>query len=279
MSISILFTSCEDNDQFTGASSLKWSDVAVTLSSAQTSYTINESLIDEDNPSTYSIKITATIAQPQPINAVVSFKQASGNANSADYSVGEIVIAAGQTVGSTNVEVFKTGDIEGTETFNLQAMVDANFTINSFNLPVTISNDFVNDVLEFSTTWAGEYTFDNGPASTTIDFCTIDFDVELYTTAGDFVQYLGATGACTETGSITGLPNGDYFVVLNLYDNPNTPFAETETVPVTVSYSQANFATAGSFTNTANNLSTPAGTLTAVATVTVNGYNYTVTPM
>lgn len=273
-----LLTSCSEEDH-TGASEMSYSSTAITLTSAQAAYTIDESLIDEDTPSTFTITINASIAQPQPVDATVSFVQSDGTADSSDYSVGEIKIPAGTTSGSTKVEINRTGDIEGTENFSLSAKAGSNFTLaSSFNLAVTIENDHVNDILETATTWSGETSFDDASgAVVTLDFCNIDLDVLLFTDAGDFVKYLGATGACTETGSISGLPDGDYFIVLDLYDNPYSSFGVTEALPVTVSYSQDNFAS-DSFIYDGLTVSSPEG-LTAVAVITISGYNYTVTPL
>ena len=71
----------------------------------------------------------------------------------------------------------------------------------------------MNDVLEFSTTWAGSKTVNLiGVDGAELDFCTIDIDVVLYDSAGDYVQYLGASSSCTETGSISDVPDGEYYV-------------------------------------------------------------------
>jgi len=278
ISIGLLLTSCEDSEEFTGASRINHSDVSVTLTSSQSTYTFNEADIDPDDPTTYSVNVTGSIAEPQSIDVIVSFKQTGGNADNHDYSVGEIRIPAGSTSGSTNIEVNKTGDIEGTETFTLQAVADGNSRLSSAYSVTTTINDWINDVLEFSTNWSGSYSYTStGGANVTLDFCKIDIDVYVFTSTGSYVGDLGATASCTETGSISGLPDGDYFLVLDVYDNPLSVFGATETVPVTISYSQEYF-DSGSFTVNSINLGSPEG-LTAVATISVSGYNYTITPL
>ncbi len=278
MFIGILITSCDEEDN-TGASGINYTDATITVTSAQSSYTFDEILIDEDVPSTFTASISASIAEPQPVDAIVSFVQSSGNADSNDYTVGEIKIPAGATTGSTDIEINRTGNVEGSENFTLKAISDGNFKLASdFTLPVTIT-DFVDDTLLFSTTWAGEYTFEAaGPTDVTLDFCSIDLDVLLFTSAGAYVQALGATGACTETGStMEGLPDGDYFVVVEVFANPLLTYALTEPVPLTVNYSQSN-SESGSFTSNLFSLASPTG-LVAIATITKSGYNFTVTPL
>ena len=104
----------------------------------------------------------------------------------------------------------------------------------------------------------------------------MDIDVLLFSSAGDLVDYLGASSSCTETGSISDVPDGEYYVVLDLFENALAAYELTDTVPVTISYNQENFIS-GSIINTELNLSSPTG-LTTVAIVTKSGYNYTVVP-
>ncbi|MDA9317086.1 hypothetical protein N9Q58_04140 [Polaribacter sp.] len=275
----LMISACSDNENFTGNSSLEFTPVNVTLTTSQSSYSFDENAIDSDDPTTNSVTITANIDEPQHVDAVISFTQTEGTTDGDDYSIGVIRIPAGATSASTSLEINKTGDIEGTETFNLSAAIQSNFKLaNAFNLPITIENDYINDVLEFSTTWAGEYSFNQGASQTTVNFCSIDFDVLLFTASGAFVQSLGATLSCNETGEISGLPDGDYYLVINLYSNVLSNYLQTETVPITISYNQ-DFFDSGSFVNNSFNLFSPSGLTNAVATITKSGYNYTVTPL
>jgi hypothetical protein len=278
LSIGLLLTSCEDKEEFTGESVLAWGDQPITVTSSANSYTFDEAAMDEDVPSTYSVSVSASIAEAQPVSALITFKQTGGNADSDDYSVGNITIPAGATSGSTNIEVNYTGDVEGSESFTLEAIADGNFNLSSaFSVTVTIE-DKVNDVLDLSTNWSGEYSYSAGSAFVTLDFCEVDVDVLLFTSTGSFMGFLGATGACTEVGSLSGLSDGDYFIVLDLYDNPHAQFGATATVPITVTYNQDYIGTSGSFTYTGINLSSPSD-LYAAAIVSVSGYNYTITAL
>ena len=276
LSFGLLFTSCDDNENYTGDSVLQYTVTPVTVSSTQASYTFNEADIDEDDSSTYTVKLSASITEAQPIDAYISFSQTEGTADANDYSVSSIKIPAGATSGSTEVVVNYTGDIEGSESFTLMAKTDGNFELTSpYSVTITIE-DKINDVLELSTTWSGETTM-NMTSGTTLDFCDIDIDVLLYTDTGVFVQYLGATGACTETGSISGLADGDYYIVLDVYENPLADFGLTDALPVTITYNQEHFIS-GSFVHNSLNLSSTS-ILTAAAILKVSGYNYTVTPL
>ena len=276
LSFGMLLTSCEDND-YTGASALEYNSSAITVTSSEASYTINEADIDEDDPTTYTVTLSASIPEATVVDAFVTFSQTDGTADGNDYSVGKIKIPAGSTTGSTAVEVNYTGDIEGSESFTLMANTNGNFTMASdFSVTINIE-DKVNDVLEFSTTWAGSKTVNLiGAAGAELDFCTIDIDVLLFDSTGAFVDYLGATGACTEEGSISDVPDGEYYVVLDVYENDLAAYGLTDTVPVTITYNQENFMS-GSIINTEINMSSPTG-LTTVAVVTKSGYDYTVVP-
>lgn len=272
LSFGILLTSC-DNEDYTGNSVLDYTDTSISVSSSATSYTFNEALIDPDDASTYTVEITATIATPQYVNAIISFSQIAGNANEDDYSVGEIVIPAGSTSGSAKIEINYTGDIEGSESFTLSAAADGNFNLsNAYNVTVNIQ-DKVNDELSVTTTWCGESKPYN---KVTVDFGGIDIDVKLYSDAGVFIGYYGAGATCTETGTLTGLADGDYFLVFDLFANPFSGIGSTETVPVTFTYSQDYFGTEGSFTYTGITLADSPDEYLA-ATISVSGYNYTIT--
>ncbi len=276
LSFGMLLTSCEDND-YTGASALEYNSSAITVTSSEASYTINEADIDEDDPTTYTVTLSASIPEPTSVDAFVTFSQTDGNADGNDYSVGKIKIPAGSTTGSTAVEVNYTGDIEGSESFTLMANTNGNFTMASdFSVTINIE-DKVNDVLEFSTTWAGSKTFNvPGANGVEVSFCAMDIDVLLLDSVGSLVDYLGATGACTEEGSISGVPDGTYYVALDVYANDLAGYGFTDTIPVTINYNQEHFMS-GTITNTEINMSSPTG-LTVAAIVTKSGYDYTVVP-
>ncbi|KGL62830.1 hypothetical protein [Polaribacter sp. Hel1_85] len=278
--VAVFFASCEDDNDNTGASLLNYSPATVTLSS--TSNTVfDESAIDADDESTYVVTITATLPSPQPVNAVIDLVQSGGTASASDFSAGTITIPAGSLTASADVEIMQTGDIEGTETLDITGKARANFNITPYTFSASIENDYINDHLEFSTTWSGSYTYElsTGTAENTVDFCGVDIDVLAYELATGNYYDLGGTGSCTETGSMGELPDGDYYVLLYIYGNPYATLGQTEIVPVSISYSQEHFDTSGSFVSEAVTLATPEQELLAVAQITKSGYNFTVTPL
>lgn len=272
----ILFQACED-DETSNINIVPLDPINIAVTVNENDVIIKESEIGYSQDYT----ITATIEKAQEVDLALILTQTAGSATYGDdFSFDEeaIIISAGETTASAVVHIYKTGDIETTdETLSVGLKTaDKNAKIGDFNFNATITDDYINDVLELSTTWSGETTM-NMTSGTTLDFCDIDIDVLLYTDTGFFVQYLGATGACTETGSISGLADGDYYIVLHVYENPLADFGLTDALPVTITYNQEHFIS-GSFVNNSLNLSSTS-ILTAAAILKVSGYNYTVTPL
>jgi len=273
----ILFQACEDNETSNiNIVPLDPINIAVTVN--ENDVIVKESEIDESQDYT----ITATIEKAQKVDLALILTQTAGSATYGDdFSFDEaIIISAGETSASALVHIYKTGDIETTdETLSVGLKTaDKNAKIGDFNFNATITDDYINGVLELSTNWSGEKTIDIIRGSTaTLDFCDIDIDVLLFTDTGVLVQYLGATLDCPEKGSISGLADGDYYIVLQVYRNPLADFGSTDDLPVTITYNQEHFIS-GSFVHNSLNLSSQ-GDLTAVATLKVSGYNYTVTPL
>jgi hypothetical protein len=271
----LLFQACDDNETSNiTIVPLDPIDIAVTVN--ENDVIINESEIDTSQDYT----ITATIEEAQQVDLALMLTQTGGTATLGDdfgFHDEYIIISAGETTASAVVHIYKTGDIETTdETLSVGLITaDKNAKIAAFNFNATITDDYITDVLDFSTTWAGSTTANLiGGVTAELDFCAIDIDVLLFNSTGDFLGYLGATGDCIETGSMSGLPDGEYYVVLDLYSNDLVPYGSTETLPVTISYNQESFIS-GSIVNTELNLSSPIGQ-TAAVVVTKNGYNYTV---
>lgn len=270
----LLFQSCEDNET-SNITIVPLDPINIAVTVNENDVIVKENEIGESQDYT----ITASIEQAQEVDLALMLTQTGGTATLGDdFGFDEyIIISAGETSASALVHIYKTGDIE-TEDETLSVgltTADKNANIGAFNFNATITDDYITDVLEFSTTWAGSKNVNiPGGLSVDLDFCAIDIDVRLYTNQGDFLGFLGATGNCIETGSISGLPDGEYFIVLEVYANSLTAYGSTETLPVTINYNQEHFIS-GSIVNTELNLSSPTG-LTPVAVVTKSGYNYTV---
>ena len=168
-------------------------------------------------------------------------------------------------------------DNDGVENYQDNCVDNAN--ANQLDADNNGIGDVCDDTITFKTNWSGNYTF-TGPGSTeiTVDFCNIDLDVLLYDATGSMVRFLGATSSCLEIGTTAqGLPDGDYYVVIEVSENDLLGFGLTEPVPVRVAYNTTHSGS-GTFTNNSFTLGSPTGQ-TTIATVTKSGYNFTVTPM
>jgi hypothetical protein len=280
--LALFTTSCSEKEDYTGASNVDYSPATVTLSSLSPNV-FDESAIDTDNESTYQITIVATLDSPQPVDAVIDLAQVGGSAGASDFDInGGIRIKAGQTSASATVDILKTGDIEGEETLFIGATSKANFNLIPFSHSVTITNDHINDVLDLTMDWAGSYSYTAGGGSldVTVDYCSADFDLLLYTAAGSYVQYILGTASCPEEDQLSGLADGSYFLVVDLYGNPFSVLNTGQPMPITLTVNQEHFPDTGT-TIVHNGYTTDSSSgLQAVATLdVVGGYNYTITPL
>lgn len=280
----LLFTACNDDDN-TGDSLTTSSPTNITLSALTT--TIDESAIDADDSNTYMVTFTATIPQAVAQDAVIDVWQSGGTADSDDYHfTGDdyIIIPAGSTSGSISVEVYQTGDMEGDETIVFGAEERRGYhSLTPFTHTVTITNDYINDVLDLTLSWDAEIV--EGDVTLT-SLCDIDYDLLIADGAGNVLGYIAGTSACPEHGSVSGLADGTYYLLADLYDNPLVGYGFTNTIPLTLEYSQDYFPTSGTILNSSQNLSMPGdpsgnlGYLTGMALLEVSGgYNYTVTAL
>lgn len=271
-----LLTSCNDDD-LTGEALLKdYSPSTVTLSSSSPTV-FNESAINEDDPSTYQIEVTASIPSPQPINAVINLYQSGGTADASDFELHSITIPAGDTSASATVDIMQTGDIEGTETLEIQGKAVSNFNVAPFTLSVTIEDDYINNNLDLVLSWDG--SAEDGDL-TIASFCDIDFDLLLFDSAFAFVGYVLGSAACPEEGSLSGLADGVYYLVSDLYSNPYSGLGLQDTLPLTLSWSQEYFdETSGSISTDQYTLSSADGLGGLIVVLEVsNGYEYSLSP-
>jgi len=282
--ISLGFTSCDDNEESSVAIK-SYSPITIDISISDNNVTIDESAIDGD---AVAYEVTATLPEVQTLDYVINFEQNGGTSDSDDFTTHNIIIRAGELSGTSDIEILKTGNIEGDETLSIKAVTfeEVAQLSGDVEFKANIENDFVDETLSFSTTWSGSHTFTApGDTEVTLDFCAIDLDVRLFTAAGQMVTYLGATSNCTEEGyTPQDLPDGDYFLVIEVYENDLAGYELTEPVPVRISYNQSNSGS-GAFTSNLFKLSSPATLpsnnpeLVAVATITKSGYNFTVNPL
>lgn len=278
LSVGVFTTSCSEDDH-TGASMINYSSPTVTLSTASTNVVVDESAIAEDGE--LLIPVTASISEPVLADIHIPLVQTGGTADAHDFNLGTIIISSGTTSATTNIAIYNTCDtgVEGNETLTVSFADNiANANMTAFSMDISIENDWVNDALEIAVDWSGEYTYTAGvPAEVTIDFCDADLDVLLFDGVGNFVGYVAATAACPETGAIAGLPDGDYILGLDVYDNPFSGLLLNQPMPISVSYSQCGFDTSGSFVNDDITTDTASGIFILGYIEVSGGYNYTVT--
>lgn len=280
LSVGIFTTSCSEDD-YTGASMINYSSPTVTLSTASTNVVVDESAIPEDGE--FLIPVTASISEPVLADIHIPLVQTGGTADAHDFDLGTMIITSGTTSATTNIVIYNTCDtgVEGNETLTVSFADNiANAKMSPFSMDISIENDWVNDVIEFEFDWSGELTYTAGvPAEVTIDFCDADIDFALADNGGNVLGYIAATASCPEAGGFSGLPDGTYFILAEVYDNPFSGLGLTDTMPITTTYSQCGFDTAGSFVNSVLNTATISGDVIPLATVEISGgYNYTVTP-
>ncbi|MFL0095524.1 hypothetical protein [Tenacibaculum maritimum] len=274
----ITFSSCSDEQSGLNASNYKWEGATVTLTTDTPTYTINEKNISDDD---FVIEVNASIAKPQAIDAVIDLVKLSGTVNSSDYTLGQIKIPAGLTSAKSSIKIHKTGDIEKDESLVVGAVSKGNFTVSNFKLPINVTDDYINDQLVFSATWAGSYTYTPPafPISVTIDFCDIDIDMYLFDENNNLVGPISETTSCTETGALLGLPDGKYKVALNIYENPLADLGTNQPLPVTVTYNQDFFIDSTTFVYSGLNTNDASGTVFVAEVEVKDGYKYTVTSL
>ncbi len=284
LSAGVLATSCSEDDH-TGASMINYTSPTVTLSTASTNVVVDESMIDPDLG--YVIEVTASIPEPVFVDLHIPLVQTGGTADSSDFTAGTIVITSGHTSASANVTIWRECEsgVEGDETLEISFADNiANAKMSPFSMDISIENDWVNDVIEITFDWSGELTYDSGlPSENTIDFCSIDLDYVITDDLGNALGYIAGTGDCPEIAEVSGLADGTYFIIAELYDQP---FSAPEydgpltTIPQTVTWMQCGFpATTGEFSNELLTTATPTGDVLPIAVLEVTGgYNYTVSP-
>lgn len=278
-----VFTSCDEDAGNTGESIVDYTKTGATVSTPDNNITVSESDAYASGDD-IMIPFTVTLAEATTASAVIDLVQTGGTADSDDYAVSNVMITPGNTTATGYIAIHSNGYIEGTETLELTAKSRANFNINDFVMNITIDDDYVNDHLDLDLVWEGSFTGAVGDgADLTLDFCTMDFDILIFDeNLQDTGIYGGATGSCPEHATLTGLPDGLYYIVVDLYDNPLAEIINangTIGVPLTFSWSQEYFDdVTGSFVYDGFTTDDTSGTF-PIATVTIeNGYTYTIAP-
>ncbi|WP_299778377.1 hypothetical protein [uncultured Formosa sp.] len=273
-----VFTSCDDSDDNTGDSLIDYTKVGAIVSTPNPSITVSESDIHSSGED-YIIPYTVTLNEAVTATTIIELIQTDGEADTEDYETSVITVTPGNTTGTGYITIFSNGYIEGTETLELTANSRANVTINDYAINITIDDDYINDQLNFELSWSGTFTAAVGDgADLVLDFCAMDFDIYIYdANLNDTGFYDAATGSCPETATLSGLEDGFYYVVVDLYENPLDIYGGEISVPLTFSWSQDYFDdVTGSTTLEAYTTVSTSGTY-AIATITIqDGYIYTI---
>lgn len=268
-----VLNSCDDSDDNTGESLIDYSPVAITVVASDNDVMIMEDALSDD--AVYGV--TASIAAAVPVDLVIDLVQTGGNAGADDFELSTITIPAGSLSGMGSITVFPSGDIEGDESFSVGAVSRANGNVNAFTFNADITDDYINDVLDLTLAWDGSAS----SGDVTIEsFCDIDFDLLLFDGAFNYMGYLAGTSACPETAGLSGLPDGTYYLVSDLWENPFAGLGFTDSIPLSLSWSQDYFPdTVGTISSDAHTLADTSGTggLIVVLDI-VNGYEFTLSP-
>lgn len=181
-----------------------------------------------------------------------TFKQTGGTANADDYSVEPAVIApyskSAQMVINTNIDF----DFAASETIigeiGVYSIAEKYLlnpaTVNPFKLTITINNTVSPD-LEISFSWNADVVID-GDTYDAADY--IDFDFIVCPEAGFDINdpwnteigiYDAATGSSPEHMTLSGLDNGTYLLVADLYYNDFVGYSDGSVkIPIVASFTR-----------------------------------------
>ena len=280
MIVILSFSSCiKDEDLAIPATIHSSEEINITVNGLSV---FDERNIDPENTDTFQTTITATLSEAKTVDAIIDITQISGNADEDDFSFDStIIIEAGQTSASSVLEVYRTQDPEGTETFTLSASSRANFSID-FEQTFSIENDYINDVLNLSISWDNTYTYNDNGSIITLEACNeIDLDVYLYDLDYNYVATIAESADCPELGSISNLDDGNYMIGVYLYDSYLASYGLNQTLPLTITYSQDGFIEETSFVNNEFNTDDTWDLYKEVIVAEIevrDGYMYTITP-
>jgi len=268
-----VLNSCTDEDNGTGESLLEFSSVGITVVASDNNVIIMENALSDDAVYT----VTASIAASAAVDLVIDLVQTGGSADSHDFELSSITIPAGSTSGSGTITIFPSGDVEGDESLSVGAVARANGVVAPFTFNANITDDYINDELELTLAWDGSAS--DGDL-TLESFCDIDFDLILYDGGFGYMGYVLGTSACPENDVLYGLPDGTYYLVTDLWSNPYSGLGLTDTIPMSLSWSQEFFPeTSGTITSDGYNLSMSSGLGNMIVVLEVSGgYNYTLSP-
>ncbi len=275
--LALVFVGC-DKDDYTGHSRVNYVAPTVTFStSGGNNISFQETSIDVDNGE--EVVIEATLSEAVQFDIYIDLTQTGGTVDGSDYEVSRIYIPSLQTTGTGTVTFFKTGNVEGDETLELTANANSANVNGSDVFNFTIEDDYVNDVISFTFDWSGSYSYTPfGSVEVTADYCDIDMDFLLFDSAfNNIPPWDAATGSCPEHFDLSGLADGSYYLVSDMWDNPLAALNTNQDMPITVSYNQDYFGS-GEFVYNGYNTNDTSGMYIIAVLEVSGGYNYVVTP-
>jgi len=213
LAASLSFVACDDQDEFTGDSVLKASQPQVSLNYSLETVT---NLTETNMKYPFSISIDQAVA----FDVVLKLAVTSGTATAgSDYNVpNEIKIAAGNTTGSSFIEILSDDLVEDTESFTVsigQSVINGIFQAKevTFNIANLESGD-----LSIDLSWSldGDTTDNSGNEIGATDFADLRL---LVSSAPNNIDLIGgADGGSFENFVLKSTtPDGEYFIVADFY--------------------------------------------------------------
>lgn len=221
LSVSLFLTSCDDNDDATGYSTLEVNSgvTGTVVTDFNSTAVIN---VNEGDGTVFTY--TVSISEAQPVDIHIRVTQIAGTASADDFKAETVVIPAYATSAVGSIEIVKDDLIEGFETLTLQigSVSTSNAAIPFKTVSFNIAN-YLGDlelVFDFNETFSVTATGDG----TDYSLCGIGYDMDylvLDSAFNDMGLYGAATGACPEklSLSLTDLPTGTYYIVYDIYDD------------------------------------------------------------
>lgn len=276
--VSTVWVSCQKDD-VTGDSSLEASDAKATLT-----FDVPQSIVETDT--TFNIKVT--LDKPQIADIYIPIHTSGTAENGSDYAIEDIIIIpAYYTSAIKKFKISNDTDIEQDETVTITIGDEtvANVDFAQQSRTITIQNA-VSPVLDLTFDWDATVTVDGAEVSLCDE---VDIDIYVFDAdENDLGIYDAATGACPEH-SVRDWEDGEYYLWANLYANAVHP-ADGSVVnfPITITASQSGLFEGDTYQQASTNViksSDPSyeedgsGVFKPVAKITVNGSNYTITPI
>ena len=296
--IAILLTiglvSCDSDDNATGHSNVNFTAPTATYAIIGNNLNLNvdESLrdpaADEQDVVTGIYKygvfiVEATIPEAVQFDTYIDLTQTGGTASSSDFEVERIKIPALQTTGTGKITILRTGDLEGDETLVISSNTNSTNINGTQDFTFEINNDYLNDNLELTIDWCGEYDFEYEVAGGVTGHLTgdlgdsIDIDVAVYDSAFTNIDSASAgTASCPEVCEFEGLADGTYYVVIDVYANSLASYGLNESLNLKLSYEQEHFIDTTTLLHNMSLTSDSSGQLGVVALVTKTGNSFSV---